>query len=56
MQTSTTERILYYTGDSHKISEVHKGTATMNWVEQERVGRGRGGWVAGWVVDKLKSD
>ena len=35
-KTTTTERILYYTGVSHKIGEVHEGTATMDWMEQER--------------------
>ena len=35
-KTTTTERILYYTGKSHKIGEVHEGTATMDWMEQER--------------------
>ena len=31
-KTTTTERILYYTGVSHKIGEVHEGTATMDWM------------------------
>ena len=35
-KTTTTERILYYTGRSHKIGEVHDGTATMDWMEQEQ--------------------
>ena len=35
-KTTTTERILYYTGRSHKIGEVHEGTAVMDWMEQER--------------------
>ena len=35
-KTTTTERILYYTGKQHKIGEVHEGTATMDWMEQER--------------------
>src|ERR1700721_774845 len=35
-KTTTTERILYYTGRSHKIGEVHEGTATMDWMEQEQ--------------------
>ncbi|ROR34821.1 elongation factor G [Inmirania thermothiophila] len=35
-KTTTTERILYYTGRSHKIGEVHDGAATMDWMEQER--------------------
>ncbi len=35
-KTTTTERILYYTGVSHKMGEVHEGTATMDWMEQEK--------------------
>jgi len=35
-KTTTTERILFYTGVTHKIGEVHEGTATMDWMEQER--------------------
>jgi elongation factor G len=35
-KTTTTERILYYTGKSYKIGEVHEGTATMDWMEQEQ--------------------
>jgi elongation factor G len=35
-KTTTTERILYYTGRSYKIGEVHAGTATMDWMEQEQ--------------------
>src|SRR3954451_9696002 len=35
-KTTTTERILYYTGRTHKIGEVHEGTATMDWMEQEQ--------------------
>ena len=35
-KTTTTERILYYTGRSHKIGEVHEGTATMDWMAQEQ--------------------
>jgi len=35
-KTTTTERVLYYTGVSHKIGEVHEGLATMDWMEQER--------------------
>src|SRR6187455_222208 len=35
-KTTTTERILYYTGKSHKIGEVHDGAATMDWIEQEQ--------------------
>ncbi len=35
-KTTTTERILYYTGINHKIGEVHEGAATMDWMEQER--------------------
>ena len=32
-KTTTTERVLYYTGKSHKIGEVHDGAATMDWME-----------------------
>jgi len=35
-KTTTTERILYYTGKSHKMGEVHEGTAVMDWMEQEQ--------------------
>ena len=35
-KTTTTERILFYTGVSHKLGEVHEGTATMDWMEQEQ--------------------
>ena len=35
-KTTTTERVLYYTGRSHKIGEVHEGNATMDWMEQEQ--------------------
>jgi len=35
-KTTTTERILYYTGKSHKMGEVHEGAATMDWMEQEQ--------------------
>jgi elongation factor G len=35
-KTTTTERILYYTGKTHKIGEVHEGTAIMDWMEQEQ--------------------
>ncbi len=35
-KTTTTERVLFYTGISHKIGEVHEGTATMDWMEQEQ--------------------
>ena len=35
-KTTTTERILYYTGRTHKIGETHDGTATMDWMEQEQ--------------------
>src|SRR2546422_7029909 len=34
--TTTTERILYYTGRTYKLGEVHDGTATMDWMEQEQ--------------------
>ena len=35
-KTTTTERVLYYTGMTHRIGEVDEGTATMDWMEQER--------------------
>jgi len=35
-KTTTTERILFYTGVEHKIGEVHDGAATMDWMEQEK--------------------
>ena len=35
-KTTTTERILFYTGINYKIGEVHEGAATMDWMEQER--------------------
>ncbi len=35
-KTTTTERILYYTGKTHRIGEVHEGGATMDWMEQEK--------------------
>src|SRR5262252_934335 len=35
-KTTTTERILYYSGRTHKLGEVHEGTATMDWMEQEQ--------------------
>ncbi len=35
-KTTTTERILFYTGKTYKIGEVHEGTATMDWMEQEQ--------------------
>ena len=35
-KTTTTERILYYTGKNYKIGEVHEGTATMDWMVQEQ--------------------
>src|SRR5574340_1606073 len=35
-KTTTTERILFYTGVTHKIGEVHEGTTVMDWMEQER--------------------
>ena len=35
-KTTTTERILYYTGRTYKIGEVHEGTATMDWMVQEQ--------------------
>src|SRR5574339_1322315 len=35
-KTTTTERVLFYTGRTYKIGEVHEGTAVMDWMEQER--------------------
>src|SRR6476620_7990140 len=35
-KTTTTERILFYTGVNHKIGEVHDGAATINWIKQEQ--------------------
>src|SRR5688572_4166245 len=35
-KTTTTERVLYYTGKTHKLGEVHEGTATMDWMPQEQ--------------------
>src|SRR5512138_3376370 len=35
-KTTLSERVLYYTGKTHKIGEVHEGAATMDWMEQER--------------------
>ena len=35
-KTTTTERILYYTGKTHKLGETHDGSATMDWMEQEQ--------------------
>lgn len=35
-KTTTTERVLFYTGVNHKIGEVHDGAATMDWMEQEK--------------------
>ena len=42
-KTTTTERILYYTGRNYKIGEVHEGTATMDWMEQEQERESTGG-------------
>ena len=36
-KTTTTERILFYTGVNHKLGETHEGTATMDWMEQEQL-------------------
>ncbi|HEX6844746.1 MAG TPA: GTP-binding protein, partial [Actinomycetota bacterium] len=55
-KTTTTERILYYTGRAYKIGEVHEGTAVMDWMEQERE-RGititAAATTAEWSVDNL---
>ena len=40
-KTTTTERILFYTGKTHRIGEVHDGAATMDWMEQESRPLGR---------------
>ena len=40
-KTTTSERILFYTGLTHKIGEVHDGAATMDWMEQEQERRSR---------------
>ncbi len=40
-KTTTTERILYYSGKSHKIGEVHDGAATMDWMERSAASRSR---------------
>src|ERR1700752_3512327 len=56
-KTTTTERILYYTGITHKIGEVHEGTATMDWMVQEQE-RGititSGGTTAFWRDCRVK--
>jgi elongation factor G len=56
-KTTTTERILYYTGRTYKVGEVHEGTATMDWMEQERE-RGititSAATTAEWEVDGTK--
>ncbi|MDQ5957588.1 MAG: elongation factor, partial [Patescibacteria group bacterium] len=62
-KTTTSERILFYTGVSHKIGEVHEGAATMDWMEQERE-RGititsaavTSFWTPTTVADKLDKD
>jgi elongation factor G len=56
-KTTTTERVLYYTGRNYKIGEVHDGSATMDWMEQERE-RGititAAATTAKWTVDNLE--
>ena len=42
LQTTCTERILFYTGKTYKIGEVHEGGATMDWMPQEQVRHTRG--------------
>ena len=53
-KTTTTERILYYTGKSHKIGEVHDGAATMDWMEQEQE-RGIAAKIVYDAIDKIKT-
>ena len=38
-KTTTTERILFYTGKEHRMGEVHEGTATMDYLPEEQIGR-----------------
>ena len=52
-KTTTTERVLFYTGRSHKIGEVHDGAATMDWMEQEQE---RGDGVASGKQVRSSSD
>lgn len=58
-KTTSTERILFYTGVSHKIGEVHEGAATMDWMEQEQE-RGititSAATTCNWTHPKLKSN
>ena len=51
-KTTTTERILFYTGVSHKLGEVHDGAATMDWMEQEDTTAGRSRWTR-WSRKRL---
>ena len=53
-KTTTTERILYYTGKSHKIGEVHDGAATMDWMEQEQE-RGIAEKIVYDAINKIKT-
>ena len=53
-KTTTTERILYYTGKSHKIGEVHDGAATMDWMVQEQEPRRAPDRAAQVPPDRLK--
>ncbi|HEX9172976.1 MAG TPA: GTP-binding protein, partial [Telluria sp.] len=58
-KTTTTERVLFYTGVNHKIGEVHDGAATMDWMEQEQE-RGititSAATKCAWTVDGQKFD
>ena len=52
-KTTTTERILFYTGVNHKLGEVHDGAATTDWMEQRLHGVLRCGWRAAPVGNRL---
>ena len=53
-KTTTTERILFYTGKTHKIGETHEGAATMDWMAQEQE-RGMAQKLAGEIIDAKNS-
>ena len=48
-KTTTTERILFYTGKTHKIGEVHDGGATMDWMVQEQEREMKRQWQKNWL-------